>query len=398
MMARLAGWDGDPNALTGDVIKQVTDSEPRIGDRVTYTVSIQNLNVPPATRLYLTDDLPARLSYIPGSLTADRGIVTDTAAPLLEWSWTVSGDPQATITYAVIVEGTDDTPITNQATFSAAGYGPLWTEKTITPDTSIPPLGGQLYKGASKSLPRNGDILTYTIAARDLDIAVGTQVKITDVLPSGLSYVGGSLTADRGIVTDTAAPLLEWSWTVSGDPQATITYAAIVEGTDDTPITNRATLLADGYGTLWAEETITPDTSIPSLGGHLYKRASQNLPMNGDILTYTIVARDLDIAVGTQVRITDVLPSGLSYVGGSLMATSGVVTDTATPLLEWSGPLGGLTAVTITYQARVTTESSMILENTATASAYGYQPTAYTKTVIANGYGFYLPIVLRQTP
>jgi uncharacterized repeat protein (TIGR01451 family) len=271
MMARLAGWEGDTTTLSGDLAKEVTDNGPRTGETVTYTISIQDLNVPLTTTLYLTDDLPVGLSYVPGSLTANTGVVTDTGAPLLEWRGTLEGSSIATITYAAVVSTADDTAITNQAALSTRGYEVLTAGATITPDTSALPLGGQLLKRAS-----------------------------------------------------------------------------LARATYDT------------------------------------------------VLTYTIALQDLDTPVGTTVHLTDVLPSGLSYVGGTLAATRGVVTDTAAPLFEWSGLLGDAAAVTITYKARVTTGSSVLLLNTATASAPGYQPVTYTRGVVANGYGTYLPVVLRN--
>ncbi len=69
-----------------------------------------------------------------------------------------------------------------------------------------------------------------------------------------------------------------------------------------------------------------------------------------EVVTYTLQVQNTGSATTGTVFLTDTIPSGLSYVPGSLSATSGVVNDSANPNLVWQGTLSGATPVTITYR------------------------------------------------
>jgi uncharacterized repeat protein (TIGR01451 family) len=125
MMARLAGWDGNTNA-GGMVEKTASTSTAVYNDPITYTITIQNL--PTVTQMI--DSLPGTLAYIPGSLTATTGVVTETA-PILQWSGNLSGTSGVTISYVAAVNVATPQVITNTATVTAVGYEPLSSTATI---------------------------------------------------------------------------------------------------------------------------------------------------------------------------------------------------------------------------------------------------------------------------
>jgi hypothetical protein len=81
----------------------------------------------------LSDDVPVGLSYLPGSLTATMGTVTDALAPTLHWSGNLSATPAVTITYAVTVSTTSTTPqvIANTAIAAASGHQPTTSTAVI---------------------------------------------------------------------------------------------------------------------------------------------------------------------------------------------------------------------------------------------------------------------------
>ncbi|MBL7063151.1 MAG: DUF11 domain-containing protein [Anaerolineae bacterium] len=126
--------------------------------------------------------------------------------------------------------------------------------------------------------------------------------------------------------------------------------------------------------------------------GEAQKTASIGAPEHGQTVTYTIVVRDIT----TTVNLTDVVPSGLAYVPGTLTATLGTVTDTDAPTLRWSGTLTPTPAVTVTYAVAVSTAETQVITNTATIVAPGYQTITSTATIIANAHTVYLPLSLRN--
>jgi uncharacterized repeat protein (TIGR01451 family) len=128
LWARLAGWSGP-----GESAKTASTITPTYGQAVTYTVVIQNLAAPLTATVYLTDTVPAGLSYIPGTLAATGGTGTysDAGAPELTWSGILSPTSAVTMTYVTTVTASMPQVITNTATIDAPGY------QTITADVTI---------------------------------------------------------------------------------------------------------------------------------------------------------------------------------------------------------------------------------------------------------------------
>jgi uncharacterized repeat protein (TIGR01451 family) len=126
------------------------------------------------------------------------------------------------------------------------------------------------------------------------------------------------------------------------------------------------------------------------------KTASVVTPDYGQIVTYTIVVQNLAAPLTATVYLTDVVPSGLSYLPGTLTATAGIVTDTTVPTLTWSGVLTPTPVVTVTYAVTVNVTEAQAISNTAIIVAPGYQPTSGTATIIANGYATYLPQIQKH--
>lgn len=71
----------------------------------------------------------------------------------------------------------------------------------------------------------------------------------------------------------------------------------------------------------------------------------------GETLTYTINVRPNVMPDPLTYRITDTIPAGLTYVAGSGLASSGIFSDAAAPMLTWTGTAAEL--VTVTYQVTV---------------------------------------------
>jgi uncharacterized repeat protein (TIGR01451 family) len=125
------------------------------------------------------------------------------------------------------------------------------------------------------------------------------------------------------------------------------------------------------------------------------KTASHSSPQTNQVVTYTVRLQGLSMPSTVTVSLLDVVPPGLAYISGTLKASSGVITPSA-PSLYWSGVLSPTPIVTITYAARVTTTARTAIVNTANVSAPGYTTVPLNATIIANGYGAYLPIIARD--
>ena len=125
------------------------------------------------------------------------------------------------------------------------------------------------------------------------------------------------------------------------------------------------------------------------------KTALPGTAFYGQTITYVVVIQDLVAPLSATVYLTDVVPPGLSYVLGTLTATTGTLDDTAAPTLRWSGSLAPVGQTIITYDVTVTTNTSQVITNTATITVPGYETIARTATVLVNGLRLYLPLILK---
>ena len=101
------------------------------GKRITYTVVISNNTGPLPDTILLTDTIPIGLSYVPGTLTATMGAVSDADAPTLSWSGSLSPDPTVTVTYVVTASAAVPKYITNTAIIAAPGSEDIVCTATI---------------------------------------------------------------------------------------------------------------------------------------------------------------------------------------------------------------------------------------------------------------------------
>lgn len=179
----------------------------RVGDTVTYVVSLINVGTQPLTGLTLTDNLGAYtatsggtvvpLDYTEGSLAffvngvlqPTPTITAVTALTVTDLTIPAGGDAQLVYQTTVneFAPPTTDGSVTNTVTISGAGISPVTAQETITAAT-----GASL--SITKSLtpaivPENGQ-LTYTFVIRNTGNAPATV-------------------ADNVTITDTFDPILE---------------------------------------------------------------------------------------------------------------------------------------------------------------------------------------------
>ncbi len=143
--------------------------------------------------------------------------------------------------------------------------------------------------------------------------------------------------------------------------------------------------------------------AAPDLGPST-KTASVTGPSRGDTVTYTIVVRNLSGPMTHTVALTDVVPPGLSYVSGTLGASSGTWDDALAPTLTWTGVLTPAPVITVTYVTSVPYVISgtvaitlpQAIANTAIIAVPGYEPVVRTATIIVDPYEIYLPLVQKE--
>ena len=132
-----------------------------------------------------------------------------------------------------------------------------------------------------------------------------------------------------------------------------------------------------------------PDLS-PSI-----KRASDGAPRQGKSVIYDIILRNNGTPLTATTTVTDIVPSGLSYIPGSITATLGTP-HYVSGAIRWSGILSATSVMTLTYSVSVTAATPTFIQNTAIIDSGPFGALTRSAAIIANGYRVFLPLVMKQ--
>ncbi len=355
---------------------------PDAGGIATYTVTLQNTGTAPAYNVRFLDTLPAVISLDIPSIQVDT-VPTPGASAGNTIDLTVATIPVGTtviITYNAILQQavTPEELIANTGTAT-------WTSLTGTPPeerTGVDGAGGlndyTTSEGASfnagtftvaKAVSATsathtagnalavGELVTYDITVT-LPEGTTPDLTVTDDLPVGLEVVTGStqvvsagfggvlpvpvITAPGGSGVDLS--LVFGSITVTNDNvtannafiiryQARVLNELGVDNADALVNTVTATV-----GTISKTATQTVNVVEPAL--NIAKSADASSWAYGQTVNFTLDVTHVAVtstADAFEIVVTDTIPSGITYVAGSIGAPAGWVSDDTNPaLLRWT--------------------------------------------------------------
>ncbi|EIM74035.1 hypothetical protein A3SI_16712 [Nitritalea halalkaliphila LW7] len=292
------------------------------GEEVTYFINIRNQGSVPLSGLIIRDAIPENTAFVTGSASDGGALIAN------ELVWTnvdVPAGGTRTLTFRVRVEanlsGVNEIfniarlqldpagPAINSLPPNALGDGP----DIGAPEGTIIPVEANPNLAAWKAFAVEGDasatqvgpnqLITYTIFVRNLGNQNLTNVRVSDRLPAGVSYVsGGTLAGD--VVSFTVGNLQVGetkSVTFSVRTNQNLTNIFFIENTAEV----RANGIPDPILTVPPVDNQDPLTSGPDLGAGPGTR----IP----------VLNNLDIAITKLVSSSD--PSGSAVAGATLTYT-----------------------------------------------------------------------------
>jgi uncharacterized repeat protein (TIGR01451 family) len=358
--------------------KTVNDTAPDVGDTVTFTLTLSNAGPDAATNVSVEDVIPDGFSYVAGSI-AGGDARDDSGAPTLTWTInTIVSGTSVDLSYQVLVLASGNH--TNVAQVMASdqydpdsipgnGDGTEDDQDSITAQQSA---DLSLTKTVDDSTPDVGDTVTFTITVANAGPDAATNVSVNDVLPGGFSYAGGSITGGDAR-DDTGSPTLTWTIiTLASGASVDLTFQAIVLASGNH--TNTAQVMDadqfdpdsapandDGDQSEDDEDAATVALQVADLS--LDKTVNDTNPDVGDTVTFTITVSNAGPDAAANVSVRDVLPSGFSYLGGSI-AGGNSRSDASAPTLNWTiNNLASGTSVDLTFRATVLASGNHI--NTA---------------------------------
>jgi len=293
-----------------------------------------------------------------GSLEAGQ-VVTFTT---FDGQNTIGGEEGVTYTATLVI--TDSLVNTTTVPISGTATGKVTHLANVIPTKSGPSVIGR------------GQLLTYTINARNGALTTDLPPVLTDTIPLSTTFVSAS----DGGVTQTISNTRIVSWTLpplGPGEEVTRTYTVRVDNTliSGTQIIND-NYLAFGYGNVVTGALVsgpTVTTTIQEVGLiDSYKEVTPTVarPGVGNVLTYVLHVVNSSALPLTGVTVRDVLPWQPSTYQRDAVASSGaVVSDIVT--VRWTGDVGAFASELITLTVLVDPDYEGPVTNTATISHTG---------------------------
>ncbi|MGH1550172.1 DUF7507 domain-containing protein [Leifsonia poae] len=309
--------------MTKTVNSSLVSTPAKVGDKLTYTITVTNTGNVTVTSVRIVDPLPGLVQ---------ESVTWPGVAGTLLPGQVVTAVYAYRLTQADINAGHVANTATSSGTTPTGGTVDGPPKSTDTPLTQAP--GLSVVKTANASRVSNpsqvGETITYTITATNTGNVTLTEVVIDDPLPglSALVYTwpGAVGTLQPGQVVT-----------------ATATYVLTQDDIDAAHVSNTATATGKtptGSTTTPPSSTDTPLSPLSAIA--IEKRADLTAlhtpAAPGDVVTYTFVATNTGTSTLTDVTIDDPLPglSALTIIWpgpeGTLLPTQ-QLTATATYLL-----------------------------------------------------------------
>ncbi|QJD83016.1 DUF11 domain-containing protein [Cohnella herbarum] len=305
------------------VVKSVSNSMALVGDRVTYAVSVSNTGNTSATDAVLVDLTSPGTQFVPGSATVNGAPVTGDVTQGLPLGTIAPGQSvfvtfQADIIF--IPQPTGNIIDSALVSFTEAGVPSAAVSEPVTVNVTQPIVSAQ--KSAREPFVFVGDLVHYQTNVQNIG-SFNALATWFDLLPEGSVFVANSLTLsgipDPGVNMLTGALL----GTIEANRNNMITFLLRVVSYPPTGVLfNQGRIVLDFVlpnGRPFQEFVETNPVTVPVLAlPTLVKSAGVTEAQVGSSFYYTIIATNPNVTPIENVQLTDILPSGLSFIPNSV--------------------------------------------------------------------------------
>ncbi len=314
-----------------NVTKSVDVISVKVGDKITYTITVANNGKSDATNVVIYDVLDPDFIYVSGgSYDANTRNVT----------WiipTIAAGKSANRT--VVVTAKSARNYTNVA-FANSDENKTLVNGSSENVTVNPNVGLVVIKTSSASEVKVGENITFTITIVNNGESDATNVVISDILNNAFEWKsGGNYDARSRNVT----------WIIPNIPKhdsanVTVVVTALTAGN----FTNVASVFSDENKTPVNDSTdnitVSPDVRLSMI-----KVADTDVVKVGENVTFTITVTNNGKSNATDVVISDIIPDAFEYVSGG-------VYDADLDTVIWTIDelaAGNSTSVTLTLTAKL---------------------------------------------
>ncbi|MBN1994895.1 MAG: DUF11 domain-containing protein [Anaerolineae bacterium] len=371
---------GEPVLTTTKTADPPSGSLVRPGAPITYTVYVTNTGAYTASGVVFSDTMPTFTTL--AATAIDAGIINSsnpvsaTFNPIPPNNGVMSVTMRVTVTLpltnGLILTNTGSISYFNGTANVISSTNPVTHQITSSPDitltkTAQPPHGSNV---------RPGDYITYTLTLTNQGDANATGVVVSDTIPANTFLV--SLDAAPNVMTTAGNPLrgdIAFLPAPNGTAQITFTVRVTSPLANNTLITNTAQVTSNETSSVITySNTVTH--RVQSAAVLTITKMAQ--PPHGSVvspadpITYTLIITNTGDDNAYGVVITDVTPPEVNYVGGSATAVNGTITNLP-PALRVTAPVltgtlldGTQSSIRVTFVVTVTTPmtSGTLIANT----------------------------------
>ena len=286
------------------------------GETITYTITVTNNGSAEGT-VIVRDEIPTNTTFVANSIKVNDGATSfkeeDLASGIEVSVPAKSGETAGTttVTFQVTVNEKATGSISNTAYVKDdEGNKEEPTNPVVTP--IITAVKTATIGETTAETVKVGDIITYTITLTNTGSQTGT-VKVTDSIPTGTTFVNGSIKVNGETRADLGAGnLVEGiSVPVTTAKQATVSFQVEVQNINDKDQIKNTAYINDEP----TNETVT-EYQEPIISQS--KSADKTIVVAGETITYTITATNTGSLAGTAI-IRDEIPTNTMFVEGSVV-------------------------------------------------------------------------------
>ena len=277
--------------------KDVNNTTPNFGDKVEYTITVNNNANKDAKQVVIVDTLGKGLKFI----NASHNGKYDESTRTITWIIDLGAGESAVFSVNAAVEAYGN--INNTVVVG---------NKSATKNITVP----EIIPGKSVDVenPNFGDTVTYTVTVTNDGMGDANNVVIVDMLGEGLTFVSAS---DNG-VWDPVKRTVTWIVDLAKGESKVFSVIATVSGYGN--VTNSLVV---------GNKTISVNVTVPEIIPD--KTVGIENPNFGDNVTYTVKVTNDGIGDANNVVVKDILGEGLTFVD----ATGNYTFDEATRTVTW---------------------------------------------------------------
>ena len=260
--------------------KDVNNTTPNFGDKVEYTITVNNNANKDAKQVVIVDTLGKGLKFI----NASHNGKYDESTRTITWIIDLGAGESAVFSVNAAVEAYGN--INNTVVVG---------NKSATKNITVPEITP--IKKVENTVPNFGEEVTYFISVFNSAIVDAKQVVVVDHLDKGLKYVSSS----HNGVYDEAAHTVTWVVDIAAGSSLDLTVTAVAD--EYGVLTNNVTV---------GDKTASVDVTVPEIIPA--KSVDVENPNFNDEIKYTVTVTNNGVVDAKQVVVRDVLGEGLKFV------------------------------------------------------------------------------------